>query len=639
MSVHYKFKSAVEYNSIPVDGFTINLKDLKEAIINQKHLGKGQLKRVGKKIQGFDLKITNAETNEIYTDDQILIPKGSSLIVARVPIDPSQLKKKWENGKDSTELLLANPANLMNTPDSAEAAEVGKKVSQHIDLTKMPGTEVDKINAAFLQATLQFHPSTYLKYGNSNMSGEIPKEYKCHKCHQKGHWINKCPLDKNLRKSTGIPSMFLKEVEDSNVPGAMITAQGKFVISTQQVDMEKHRDAKGEAPVIRPAPPAELVCGLCKELLREAVLIPCCAEAYCDECIRNHLLQGACPSCENKDNELEMLVPNRYLRGKCKEFDIKGCVVLHTKSKSLPHSRNNSPTPSASLISPRAMPDKEIQQKVDDNIEKEDKQNEENKGKKRKRELTEEGLEGEYQKKKKMYETPPGIAEFNPLVPPPEAYHKTSPQHYHPPGPAQSTSHGERYMSYQSGVPPPGTSSSYHFTSRYIDQNQIVEDPLAAFNKIMQERDIERENKRRMKRCQRSRSHSRRIERQRYSHGISRSTSHGRYRAKDGGGRSPPSYIGGRPPSSMLRSTPHGQDCSPPSRGRCRPRSRSPPLHRMHPHDQVYPSSSSYSHDPSLPPRRSSSSSVTRSHKKSSPLQVRTLSPKRNRRYHRGDKY
>ena len=94
MSVHYKFKSAVEYNSIPVDGFNINLKDLKEAIINQKHLGKGQLKRVGKKIQGFDLKITNAQTNEIYTDDQILIPKGSSLIVARVPIDPSQLKKK-----------------------------------------------------------------------------------------------------------------------------------------------------------------------------------------------------------------------------------------------------------------------------------------------------------------------------------------------------------------------------------------------------------------------------------------------------------------------------------------------------------------------------------------------------------------
>lgn len=55
MSVHYKFKSAVEYDTLPVDGVHISLGDLKEAIIQQKRLGRGQ---------PYDLQITNAETKE-----------------------------------------------------------------------------------------------------------------------------------------------------------------------------------------------------------------------------------------------------------------------------------------------------------------------------------------------------------------------------------------------------------------------------------------------------------------------------------------------------------------------------------------------------------------------------------------------
>ncbi|CAL4073981.1 unnamed protein product, partial [Meganyctiphanes norvegica] len=315
MSVHYKFKSAVEYDTLPVDGVNISLVDLKEAIIQQKRLGRGQ---------PFDLQITNAETNEVYTDEKTLIPKNSSLIVARVPIDPSLLKKPWENGRDSTALLLSNPANLMNTEDAAEAAEIDRKMKEHTDLTKMTGTEEDKINAMMAQSTLNFHPSKYVKLRNSNMAGKVPKEYKCYKCHQNGHWVHNCPLNnQDLRKSTGIPSMFLMEVKDANVPGAMITAQGKFVISLLQVDMEKHH-GKGQAPVDRPSPPIELVCGICKELLRDAVLIPCCAAAYCDECIRNYLLNHACPSCEDESIGPEMLIPNRFLRCKCKEYDING---------------------------------------------------------------------------------------------------------------------------------------------------------------------------------------------------------------------------------------------------------------------------------------------------------------------------
>ena len=30
--------------------------------------------------------------------------------------------------------------------------------------------------------------------------------------------------------------------------------------------------------------PDELTCKICKELVRDAVIIPCCSESFCDEC-------------------------------------------------------------------------------------------------------------------------------------------------------------------------------------------------------------------------------------------------------------------------------------------------------------------------------------------------------------------
>lgn len=55
MSVHYKFKSALDYDTISFDGLHISVADLKKEIINKKKLGK---------TQDFDLQITNAQTKE-----------------------------------------------------------------------------------------------------------------------------------------------------------------------------------------------------------------------------------------------------------------------------------------------------------------------------------------------------------------------------------------------------------------------------------------------------------------------------------------------------------------------------------------------------------------------------------------------
>lgn len=57
MSVHYKFKSALDYDTVTFDGLHISVGDLKAAISQQKRIGK---------TSDFDLQITNAQTKEGY---------------------------------------------------------------------------------------------------------------------------------------------------------------------------------------------------------------------------------------------------------------------------------------------------------------------------------------------------------------------------------------------------------------------------------------------------------------------------------------------------------------------------------------------------------------------------------------------
>lgn len=85
--------------------------------------------------------ISNAQTKEEYKDEHGLIPKNTSLIVARVPIS-NQNKKSWE-AQSSAERAPQNP-----TPEGINH-----------DITRMNGTEEDKIQAMMMQSTLDYDPT------------------------------------------------------------------------------------------------------------------------------------------------------------------------------------------------------------------------------------------------------------------------------------------------------------------------------------------------------------------------------------------------------------------------------------------------------------------------------------------------
>lgn len=76
-SIHYKFRSSVDYDTLTFEGPNISLKDLIDAIMLQKKIGKNS---------DFTLEVTNAQTKEVYQDQDFMVPRNTSVVVKRVPV-------------------------------------------------------------------------------------------------------------------------------------------------------------------------------------------------------------------------------------------------------------------------------------------------------------------------------------------------------------------------------------------------------------------------------------------------------------------------------------------------------------------------------------------------------------------------
>ncbi|KYQ94140.1 hypothetical protein DLAC_04426 [Tieghemostelium lacteum] len=251
MSVHIKFKAAKDFDSIALDGENISVLDLKKLIVAKKKLGKN----FG---VDYDLIITNSLTNEDYRDESTLIPKNTSLVVARLPI--SIHRSMLHNGPNSggvTQLSTPPPP----APLIINTGTTGGDDSSNDPLTSEQN-ESAKINALIQQSHASvpskyapgpmgggFHFNKHHHHGgggyHQNMSNgnhyhplqpitimastnnnqpqqpteiKIPHaNYICYRCNQPGHFIQQCPTNGDpkfdhhkMKKASGIPKTFLK---------------------------------------------------------------------------------------------------------------------------------------------------------------------------------------------------------------------------------------------------------------------------------------------------------------------------------------------------------------------------------------------------------------------------------------------
>lgn len=121
-----------------------------------------------------------------------------------------------------------------------------------------------------------------------------PPGYICYRCGKQGHHIQACPTigdpsfdnRPKLKKTTGIPKMFLKAVEQEDAPaGTMVTMDGDFVVARPNEEAwAKLSVPKRAREVQEVKTPMEFQCESCHSLLRDAVTTPCCRTNYCDDC-------------------------------------------------------------------------------------------------------------------------------------------------------------------------------------------------------------------------------------------------------------------------------------------------------------------------------------------------------------------
>ncbi|XP_033150691.1 E3 ubiquitin-protein ligase RBBP6 [Drosophila busckii] len=281
MSVHYKFKSTLHFDTITFDGLHISVADLKKEIVLQKRLGK---------VIDFDLQITNAQSKEEYKDDNFLIPKNTTLIISRIPI-ANPIKKGWD---------VQNDVAISN-------AIISKQENLNMDLSKMEGSEEEKIQAMMMQSTAEYDPKTYHRIKGQSQMGEVPSSYRCNKCKKGGHWIKNCLFTSSkdqleVKRNTGIPRSF----------------RGKNEILSDQETSKFKIPIENDQDI-----PEDLICGICRNIFVDAVMIPCCGSSFCDDCVRNALLESEeneCPDCKEKSCSPGSLIPNRFLRNSVNVF-------------------------------------------------------------------------------------------------------------------------------------------------------------------------------------------------------------------------------------------------------------------------------------------------------------------------------
>nr|XP_009302615.2 E3 ubiquitin-protein ligase RBBP6-like [Danio rerio] len=137
--VHYRFQSRLTYDSLQFEGLNISAGELKRQIMRSKRL------------KFCQLKISNAQTDEEYTDDA-LIPKNTSVIIRRIPAAGLKSSNRrfvghqagrWREPSPRADPSLLSLEQLLKTENLAEAK----------------ASEEDKLKAVMYQSSLCSTPA------------------------------------------------------------------------------------------------------------------------------------------------------------------------------------------------------------------------------------------------------------------------------------------------------------------------------------------------------------------------------------------------------------------------------------------------------------------------------------------------
>lgn len=368
--VYYKFKSQKDPSRVVFDGPGISVFDLKREIITLNKLGSGT---------DFDLSIYDESTNEglgktgyssdlvEYTDDNAMIPRATSIIVRRLPPSkpgkgngakyvsgsaaPSSRNSRSENfGKKTNDITAKSSAPVL-------APMVSSAIPGLTNKQPISGDDESAAIASMMSAQSANWDSTQEKMAMANPvynkykkplaavpDKPPPQGYICHRCGEKGHWIQACPTNDDpnfdnkprIKRTTGIPKTFLKKADkpvfdedgEGKTNGVMVDADGEYVVvepdSKSWATYQAKATAKEGDIYSQPLPDEhkDWECQICGKLVQDATRTPCCKSLFCDRCIQSALLESdfVCPSCGANETLLDDLIADEDVRSQVGEY-------------------------------------------------------------------------------------------------------------------------------------------------------------------------------------------------------------------------------------------------------------------------------------------------------------------------------
>ncbi|KAI3848778.1 hypothetical protein MKX03_011392 [Papaver bracteatum] len=269
--------------------------EIKDLIFQSKKFGHGK---------DFDLILTNPSTNEDYTDDSILLPRNSSVIVRRIPGLPGKsiVVKSKEQEKEK---------------EDEKIKEICQQTISYVNVNNGTTAVTSAHQRGFSNGYVGGRQAMGKRGG---LDRRLPPEgYTCHRCKVSGHYIQHCPTNgdpeydvKKLRPPTGIPKSMLAETADGSyaLPGGSVA-----VLKPNEVAFEKL--VEGIPTISRRVIdiPPELHCPMCKDVMRFAVLTSkCCFQSFCDGCIRGNIISKSMCLCGARGILVDDLISNKTIR-------------------------------------------------------------------------------------------------------------------------------------------------------------------------------------------------------------------------------------------------------------------------------------------------------------------------------------
>lgn len=308
----------------------------------------------------FDLVVTNAQTNEEYLDEAMLIPKNTSVLIRRVPGRPRMpIVTQPDEPKVEDKIEDDQPAkNNFYAVDSSgfgdfEASELDDEFGNDLYATipemapgqssnpmqdSVPPSKADedsKLKAFIENSGFDWQRQSTDGFGAGRGFGRggrggrgfgrgglerktPPQGYICHRCKVPGHFIQHCPTNgdpnydiRKVKPPTGIPKSMLVATPDGSYA---LPSGTSAVLKPNEAAFEKEIEGLPSTRSVGDLPP-ELHCPLCKEVMKDAVLTSkCCFKSFCDKCIRDYIISKSVCICGARDVLADDLLPNKTLR-------------------------------------------------------------------------------------------------------------------------------------------------------------------------------------------------------------------------------------------------------------------------------------------------------------------------------------